>query len=124
MRQQGYEHLKEVLDSNTTSLVLVPGTLAAGGKKADVFDVDIAVPRDVDPEMNKLDGIFVYDIDDLQQAVASHVAGRRKEAELAERIINSEVERFHARVQTRDGFLATARYPAGRRVAQSSPHDL
>jgi glutamyl-tRNA reductase len=52
--------------------------------------------------MNKLDGIFVYDIDDLQQAVASHVAGRRKEAELAEGIINSEVERFHARVQTRD----------------------
>src|SRR5947209_16149654 len=71
-------------------------------KNRPMFFIDIAVPRDVDPEMNKLDGIFVYDIDDLQQAVASHVAGRRKEAELAERIINSEVERFHARVQTRD----------------------
>jgi glutamyl-tRNA reductase len=58
------------------------------------------VPRDVDPEMNKLDGIFVYDIDDLQQAVASHVADRRKEAELADNIINIEVERFHARLQT------------------------
>jgi len=71
-------------------------------KNRPMFFIDIAVPRDVDPEMNKLDGIFVYDIDDLQQAVASHVAGRRKEAELAEGIINSEVERFHARVQTRD----------------------
>src|SRR5437868_2178858 len=71
-------------------------------KNRPMFFIDVAVPRDVDPEMNKLDGIFVYDIDDLQQAVASHVAGRRKEAELAEGIINSEVERFHARVQTRD----------------------
>jgi glutamyl-tRNA reductase len=65
-----------------------------------MFFIDIAVPRDVDPEMNKLDGIFVYDIDDLQEAVASHVAGRKKEAELAESIIDAEVERFHARLKT------------------------
>jgi glutamyl-tRNA reductase len=52
--------------------------------------------------MNKLDGIFVYDIDDLQQAVASHVADRKKEAERAEAIINAEVERFQARIQTLD----------------------
>jgi glutamyl-tRNA reductase len=65
-----------------------------------MFFIDIAVPRDVDSEMNKLDGIFVYDIDDLQQAVTSHVADRRKEAERAEAIINSEVERFQARLQT------------------------
>jgi glutamyl-tRNA reductase len=67
-----------------------------------MFFIDIAVPRDVDPEMNKLDGIFVYDIDDLQQAVASHVADRKKEAARAEAIINSEVERFEARIQTLD----------------------
>lgn len=65
-----------------------------------MFFIDIAVPRDVDPEMNKLDGIFVYDIDDLQEAVASHVAGRKQEAELAESIIEAEVERFHARLKT------------------------
>jgi len=67
-----------------------------------MFFIDIAVPRDVDPAMNKLDGIFVYDIDDLQQAVASHVADRRKEAERAEAIVNLEVERFQARLQTLD----------------------
>jgi glutamyl-tRNA reductase len=67
-----------------------------------MFFIDIAVPRDVDPDMNKLDGIFVYDIDDLQQAVSSHVADRRKEAERAEAIVTSEVERFHARLQTLD----------------------
>ena len=67
-----------------------------------MFFIDIAVPRDVDAEMNKLDGIFVYDIDDLQQAVSVHVAGRRQEADRAEAIINVEVERFQARLQARD----------------------
>jgi glutamyl-tRNA reductase len=71
-------------------------------KNRPMFFIDIAVPRDVDPEMNKVDGIFVYDIDDLQQAVTSHVADRQKEAERAEEIINSEVVRFQARLQTLD----------------------
>ena len=71
-------------------------------KNRPMFFIDIAVPRDVDPELNKLDGIFVYDIDDLQQAVATHVADRKKEAEKAEAIVNSEVEKFHARLQTLD----------------------
>ena len=69
-------------------------------KNRPMFFIDIAVPRDVDPEMNKLDGMFVYDIDDLQQIAASHVADRRVEAERAEEIIAAEVERFSARVQT------------------------
>ena len=71
-------------------------------KNRPMFFIDIAVPRDVDPGLNKLDGIFVYDIDDLQQAVSAHVADRKKEAEHAEAIVNSEVERFQARLQTLD----------------------
>ena len=71
-------------------------------KNRPMFFIDIAVPRDVSPEMGKLDGIFTYDIDDLQQAVTSHVADRRKEAERAEAIISSEVEKFEARVHTLD----------------------
>src|SRR6266568_8241001 len=67
-----------------------------------MFFIDIAVPRDVAPEMNDLDGIFVYDIDDLQQAVSTHVADRRREAERAEAIVQSEVERFQARLQSLD----------------------
>ena len=70
-------------------------------KNKPMFFIDIAVPRDVSPEMAKLDGIFAYDIDDLQQAVSSHVADRRKEAELAEAIISSEVENFKARFEAR-----------------------
>ena len=71
-------------------------------KNRPMFFIDIAVPRDVDPEVNKLDGIFVYDIDDLQSAVSSHVADRKKEAERAEQMVEAEVERFQARLQTLD----------------------
>ena len=67
-----------------------------------MFFIDIAVPRDIDAEMNKLDGIFVYDIDDLQQVVSSHVADRRVEADRAEAIVSLEVEKFQARLQTLD----------------------
>ena len=70
-------------------------------KNKPMFFIDIAVPRDVSPEMAKLDGIFTYDIDDLQQAVSSHVADRRKEAERAEAIIASEVEKFETRFEDR-----------------------
>ena len=59
-----------------------------------MFFIDIAVPRDVDPEMNKLEGIFVYDIDDLQQVAAAHMAERSREAGDAEALIAAEVDRF------------------------------
>jgi glutamyl-tRNA reductase len=69
-------------------------------KNRPMFFIDIAVPRDVHPEVNKLDGIFVYDIDDLQSAVASHVADRQSEAQRAEAIVDAEVERFQSRLKT------------------------
>jgi glutamyl-tRNA reductase len=65
-----------------------------------MFFIDIAVPRDVDPEMNKLDGIFVYDIDDLQQVAAAHMEERSREASDAETLIASEVARFEQRQRT------------------------
>ncbi len=65
-----------------------------------MFFIDIAVPRDVDPAMNKLDGIFVYDIDDLQQVAASHMEERSRQAVDAETLIDAEVQRFHERQRT------------------------
>jgi glutamyl-tRNA reductase len=67
-----------------------------------IFFIDIAVPRDVDPAVNELDGIFVYDIDDLQSVVTSHVADRQREAARAEEIVNFEVQRFLERLDTLD----------------------
>src|SRR5579863_3659868 len=65
-----------------------------------MFFIDIAVPRDVAPEMNSLDSIFVYDIDDLQQVAASHMEERSRQAVDAETLIAAEVDRFHQRQRT------------------------
>ena len=65
-----------------------------------MFFIDIAVPRNVDPEMNRLDGMFVYDIDDLQAVAAGNSAERQKEAARAEQIVELEVDRFAARMKT------------------------
>ncbi len=61
-----------------------------------LFIVDIAVPRDVAPEVGQLDNVFLYDIDDLEAVVAQNLHERRKAAELAEAIMDEEVERFRA----------------------------
>jgi len=63
-----------------------------------IFFIDIAVPRDVAPEINNLEGCFVYDIDDLQQVAAQNQAVRSREAEAAETIITLEVERYNDRL--------------------------
>jgi len=54
-----------------------------------MFFIDIAVPRDVDPEMGKLEGIFVYDIDDLQAVAAAHLDERGRSAIDAEALIDA-----------------------------------
>jgi glutamyl-tRNA reductase len=71
-------------------------------KNKPMFFIDIAVPRDVSPEMNKLDGIFVYDIDDLQEVSASNSATRAREAERAQEIIALEARRFREHLQSLD----------------------
>ena len=63
-----------------------------------VFFIDIAVPRDVDPAVNKVEGCFVYDIDDLQQVAAQNQTARSREAEAAESIVAGEVARYSDRL--------------------------
>jgi glutamyl-tRNA reductase len=71
-----------------------------------MFFIDIAVPRDVDPRMNEVEGCFVYDIDDLQQVAAANLADRSREAEAAENIVSREVDKYHERLQSRDAVPA------------------
>ncbi|QHS51007.1 glutamyl-tRNA reductase [Edaphobacter sp. 12200R-103] len=66
-----------------------------------MFFIDIAVPRDVDPRMNEVEGCFIYDIDDLQQVAVANLADRGREAAAAESIISQEVEKYQQRVQSR-----------------------
>jgi glutamyl-tRNA reductase len=56
--------------------------------------VDLAVPRDLDPAINDLDGCFLYDVDDLEAVVAETLSGRRSEAARAERLVAAEAARF------------------------------
>jgi glutamyl-tRNA reductase len=58
--------------------------------------VDLAVPRDLDPAINELDGCFLYDVDDLEAVVAETLSGRRGEAARAERLVADEAERFRS----------------------------
>ena len=67
-----------------------------------MFFIDIAVPRDVDPRMNEVEGCFVYDIDDLQQVAQANQADRNREAAAAEQIITAEVARYQQRLQSLD----------------------
>ena len=60
-----------------------------------MFLIDIAVPRDIDPKINDIDNIYVYNIDDLQSVVDSNIKERRKEAVKAEHIIEHEIGQFY-----------------------------
>lgn len=71
-----------------------------GRRGRPMFFIDIALPRDVDPEVNRLDGIFLYDIDDLQSVAAAHLAERGKEAELGDAMIDAEVEQYQRRMHS------------------------
>ncbi len=67
-----------------------------------MFFIDIAVPRDIDPELNRIDNIFLYDVDDLEEVVSANLRERQKEAQLGEQIVEHEVERFLERLKTLD----------------------
>jgi glutamyl-tRNA reductase len=63
-----------------------------GGRPLGILD--IAVPRDVDPDVGKLENVFLYDIDDLQGVAAQAMGDRKRAIPLAERIVDEEVGYF------------------------------
>ncbi len=67
-----------------------------------LFFIDIAVPRDVEPRINTLGNVFLYDIDDLREIVEENTAQRKQESLKAERIITEEVMRFGKWLETLD----------------------
>ncbi|MEJ9149943.1 glutamyl-tRNA reductase [Bacillus smithii] len=60
-----------------------------------LFMVDIAVPRDIDPEIHELENVFLYDIDDLEGIVEANMAERKKAAEKIMIMIEEEISEFH-----------------------------
>ncbi|MBW2284643.1 MAG: glutamyl-tRNA reductase [Deltaproteobacteria bacterium] len=65
-----------------------------------LFFIDIAVPRDVHPDVNKLENMYVYDIDDLKGIIQMNMSQRRQEAMHAERIVKEEVVKFKKWLKT------------------------
>jgi glutamyl-tRNA reductase len=65
-------------------------------KQRPLFFIDIAVPRDIDPRVNEMDNVFLYDIDDLKGIVTQNLEERKQEAQEAERIVAEETLKFRA----------------------------
>lgn len=78
--------------------VVTPEMVSAGVQKraqdSPLFLIDISVPRSVDPQVSALDGVRVFDIDDLERVVDENLRDRTREAERAETIITEEVRSF------------------------------
>ena len=101
----GFEELERCL---TESDVVLVSTGASGyvlqrpllerairkRKYRPLFLIDIAVPRNVDPAIHKIENVFLFDIDDLESVVESNLEGRRQSALQAEEIIEEEVQKF------------------------------
>jgi glutamyl-tRNA reductase len=87
----------DVVVSSTSApeLVLRAGDVPARRRRP-LFFIDIAVPRDLDGAIARLDGCFLYDIDDLEAVVSETLAGRRAEAERAEQFVADEAEKFRS----------------------------
>jgi glutamyl-tRNA reductase len=68
--------------------------IMAGRHHRPLFFIDIAVPRDIDPQINHLPNVYVYDIDDLKGIVEENIAERNHEAVKGERIIDENVINF------------------------------
>ena len=61
-----------------------------------LFFIDIAVPRNVEPSVHKIDNVYVYNVDDLEHQVAEGMKARHGEVAAAERIVEVEVAEFEA----------------------------
>jgi len=64
-------------------------------KHKPMFFIDIAVPRDIDPRINDISNVYLYDIDDLEGVVGTNIKMREEEAKKAERIIEKEIGQFN-----------------------------
>ncbi|XXF75829.1 glutamyl-tRNA reductase [Myxococcaceae bacterium GXIMD 01537] len=85
------------------------GAVGKARKHRPLFMVDLAVPRDIAPEVGQLDWVHAYDVDDIQKFVADNAAARAEEAQKAGTLVAQEVARFARERAVRDGVPVLAR---------------
>jgi glutamyl-tRNA reductase len=88
-----------------TRKILAP--MLAGRADRPLFIIDIAVPRDVAPDVNEMEGVYLYDIDSLQSIAEQSLALRRQQVSAAEKIIAEHVADFSARFGERNSAPAS-----------------
>jgi len=95
------KHLAEadIVISSTASPVPILGKGAVESaiktrKHRPVFMVDIAVPRDIEPEVGDLDDVYLYTVDDLKEVIEDNMRSRRQAAKQAEEIVDTQVMHF------------------------------
>ena len=71
-------------------------------RRRPVFMLDLAVPRDIDPRVGKLEDVYLFTLDDLREIIDENVKARQEEAQAARAMIAGEVERFMAGLKARD----------------------
>jgi len=86
-----------------------------------MFMVDIAVPRDIEPEVGDLDDVYLYLVDDLRDIIEENIASRRDAAEQAEEIIENQVSQFMGWLRSLDAVETIRHYREG---AESVSNDL
>src|SRR5882724_13155684 len=105
LAEQLHEH--DIVVSSTASSLpilgkgLVERALRARRRRP-MFMVDLAVPRDIEPEVGELDDVFLYTVDDLAEIVSLNLDARRSAVDQAEAIIESQVGQFMHWMQARD----------------------
>jgi len=63
-----------------------------------LFLVDLAVPRDIAPDVHRIENVYLYDVDDMKQVLAQNLAARQREAHVAEQLVQGEVHAFMRRL--------------------------
>jgi glutamyl-tRNA reductase len=94
-----------VVASTASPNVIITREMAAQAlrarKRRPMFMVDIAVPRDIAPEVAELEDVYLFTVDDLQSVVNENMENRRQAAREADRMIAAEVGRFELQLRTR-----------------------
>jgi len=103
------DYLKQVdiviSSTGAPGYILVPEDfkgLMRARRNRPLFFIDIAVPRDIDPEINRINNVYVYDIDDLKNAIQENIEERKQEALRGERIVDAAVIQFRRWFQSLD----------------------
>jgi glutamyl-tRNA reductase len=118
----------DILISSTSAphMIVTPEKLGQAMRKRGnrpVFVIDLAVPRDVDPAVNDLDGVYLYDIDALQSIAAESMAIRRQELSECERMIERHVGEFW-NWHLNSGMTRPAMAPNGASIPARAPQVL